>query len=343
MAVATTLVLGGVTPAEAATAASQWSQPGYGPGRNYYNPQESVVNASTIKEAKVRWSFSRQEGSPGCNAAPQAPLVVDGRAFVLDGDGVAALDAKTGKRLWDLSFSAITADLVIVGDLLMVTDTSCYSNSDYDGYVTALDVRTGVARWRTTGSWIVDTIVADAGMVVTSGYCGICDTDWKHGVIGIRASDGAQMWSYSTMVLAGPVSASGRVLLTGTDWQSDFVADIKTGAPLYYPGSGWKPTAATPAGDRFYATSLAGLSAVDARTARSSGPSRRRTATWRRTAAGSTWLRPGASIRTTRSPASCYGLGRWPIQSSSSEREACCTSRQARARCRSCRLPTARP
>jgi hypothetical protein len=60
MAVATTLVLGGVTPAEAATAPSQWSQPGYGPGRNYYNPQESVVNASTIKKAKLRWSFSRQ-------------------------------------------------------------------------------------------------------------------------------------------------------------------------------------------------------------------------------------------------------------------------------------------
>ncbi len=266
MAVATTLVLGGVTPAEAATAPSQWAQPGYGPGRNYYSPQESVVNASTIKKAKLRWSFSRREGSPGCNAAPQAPLVVDGRVFSLDGDGVVALDAKTGKRLWEnLSFSFISADLVVVGDLLMVTDTDCYSNSDYDAYVTALDVRTGVARWRSTGGWMVDTIVADAGMVVTSGYCGICGPEGKHGVIGIRASDGAQMWSYDDMELAGPVSAAGRVLLTGNDWQPDFVAAIKTGAPLYYPGSGWKPTAATPAGDRFYATSSAGLSAMDAK------------------------------------------------------------------------------
>ncbi len=266
MAVATTMVLGCVTPAEAATAPSQWAQPGYGPGHNYYNPQESVVNASTIKKAKLRWSFFRQDGSPGCNAAPQAPLVVDGRVFSLDGDGVVALDAKTGKRLWEnLSFSFISADLIVVGDLLMVTDTDCDSNSDYDGYVTALDVRTGVARWRSTGGWMVDTIVADAGMVVTSGYCGICDTDWKYGVIGIRASDGAQMWSYTSMVLAGPVSAGGRVFLRATDEQADFVASIKTGTPLYYPGSDWLPAAATPAGDRFYATSSAGLSALDAK------------------------------------------------------------------------------
>jgi outer membrane protein assembly factor BamB len=236
MAVATTLGLASMTPAAAATAPSQWSQPGFGPGHNYYNSQESVVNSSTIKKAKFRWSFSRQDGSPGCHASPQAPLVGDGRVFVLDGDGVAALDAKTGRRLWDnMSFSFISADLIVVGGLLLVTDTNCYSNSNYDGHVTALDVRTGVARWRSTGSWMVDTIVADAGMVVTSGYCGTCD-DFERGVIGIRASDGAVMWSFHNMVLAGPVSAGGRVMLTGTDGQPDFVASIKTGAALYYPG-----------------------------------------------------------------------------------------------------------
>jgi outer membrane protein assembly factor BamB len=254
-----------MTPAAAATAPSQWAQPGYGPGRNYYNPQESVVNAGTIKKTKFRWSFSRQDGSPGCNASPQAPLVVDGRVFVLDGDGVAALDAKTGRRLWDnLSFSFISADLIVVGGLLLVTDTNCYSNSNYDGHVTALDVRTGVARWRSTGSWMVDTIVADAGMVVTSGYCGTCD-GFESGVIGMRAGDGAVMWSFHNMVLAGPVSAGGRVMLTGTDGQPDFVASIKTGAALFYPGSGWRPAAASPTGDRFYATNTLGLHAIDAK------------------------------------------------------------------------------
>ena len=259
-----TLGLTNTAPAVAATAPSQWAQPGYGPGRNFYNPKESVVNSGTIKKTKFRWSFSRQDGSPGCAPGPQAPLVVDGRVFVLDGDGVAALDAKTGKRLWeDLSFSVITADLVVVGDLLLVTDTSCYSNSNYDGYVTALDVRTGATRWRTTGSWMVDTIVADAGVVVTSGYCGTCD-EFEHGVIGIRATDGAVLWSHDNTILAGPVSAGGRVVLHGTEGYPSFVASIKTGAPLYDSG-GWRPIAANPAGDRFYAAGPVGLTALDAK------------------------------------------------------------------------------
>jgi outer membrane protein assembly factor BamB len=253
-------------PAEATTAPSQWSQPGYGAGHTFYNPQESIVNAGTIKKAKLRWSFTRQAGTPGCNASPQGPLVVDGRVFVLDSDGVAALDAKTGKRLWnDTSFSFISANLIVVDGLLLVTDTSCYSNSNYDGTVTALDVKTGAQRWSSGGSWMVDTIVADAGMIVTSGYCGTCD-DFEHGVIGIRASDGAEVWSHENMVLAGPVSAGGRVLLRGTtEWLPDFVASIKTGVSLYSPGSGWTPSAASPAGDRFYATNGAGLSAIDAK------------------------------------------------------------------------------
>jgi outer membrane protein assembly factor BamB len=268
---------------------------------------------------------------------------VDGRVFFLDGDGVAALDAKTGKRLWDnMSFSVITADLVVVGDLLLVTDTNCYSNSNYDSYVAALDVRTGVARWGSSGSWMVDTIVADAGMVVTSGYCGMCD-DARYGVIGIRASDGAQMWSYNNMVLAGPVSAAGRVLLTGTDWQSDFVAAIKTGAPLHYPGSGWKPTAATPAGDRFYATSLAGLSAVDAKNGKVVWTVKKENGDL---AADSNRVYVASAGRiNTYNPKS--GKLLWTRALADPERLVRAGGllyvTSSSARCRSCRLPTARP
>ncbi|MCA2216324.1 PQQ-binding-like beta-propeller repeat protein [Jidongwangia harbinensis] len=254
-----------VTPAAAATPPSQWAQAGYGPGHTYYNPQESVINTSTIKKLKLRWSVTAEDGEPGCSASPGSTRVVDGRMFMISGAGVAAFDVKTGARLWsNTSFSYISAELVVVGGLLLVTDTNCYSNSNYDGYVTALDVRTGTQRWRHSGSWMVDTVVADAGVVITSGYCGTCD-GFEHGVIGIRASDGVQVWSYDNTVLAGPVSASGRVLLRPTDWRSDFVASAKTGALLYTLGSGWTPSAASPAGDRWYLTSSLGLSALDAK------------------------------------------------------------------------------
>lgn len=265
MAVAAILGAANVTPAAAATPPSQWAQAGYGPGHNYYNPQESVINTGTIKKLKPRWSVTAEDGEPGCSASSGSTRVVDGRVFTISGAGVAAFDAKTGKHLWsNTTFSYISADLVVVGGLLMVTDTNCYSNSNYDGHVTALDVRTGTERWRHTGSWMVDTIVADVGMVITSGHCGTCD-GFDKGVIGIRASDGTEVWSYDNAVLAGPVSAGGRVLLTPTDSRSDFVASAKTGAALYTLGSGWKPTAASPAGDRWYMTSSLGLSALDAK------------------------------------------------------------------------------
>jgi outer membrane protein assembly factor BamB len=265
MALVAILGAGNVTPAAAATPPSQWAQAGYGPGHNYYNPQESVINTGTIKKLKLRWSLTPEDGEPGCSANPGSTRVVDGRVFMISGSGVAAFDAKTGKRLWsNPNFSYISADLVVVGDLLMVTDTNCYSNSNYDAHVTALDVKTGAERWRHTGSWMVDTIVADAGTVITSGHCGTCD-GFKHGVIGIRASDGTQMWSHDNTILAGPVSAGGRIVLTPTDRRADFVASAKTGASLYTLGSGWKPSAASPAGDRFYLTSSLGLSALDAK------------------------------------------------------------------------------
>lgn len=267
LATALTAILGmaGATPSMAATPPSQWAQAGYGPGHNYYNPQESVINSSTIKKLKLRWSLAPEDGDPGCSAYAGSTRVVDGRVFQIDGPGVAAFDAKTGKRLWsNASFSYISADLTVVGDLLIVIDTNCYSNSDYDAYVAALDVRTGAVRWSSSGSWMVDTVVADAGVIVTSGYCGTC-SDYEYGVVGYRASDGAVLWSYDNMALSGPVSAAGRVLLRATDQHADVVASVKTGAILYYPGSGWNVRAASPAGDRFYVTSSLGLSGLDAK------------------------------------------------------------------------------
>ena len=124
-AIAAVLAAVNVTPAAAATPPSQWAQAGYGPGHNYYNPQESVINTSTIKKLKPRWSATAEDGEPGCSASPGSTRVVDGRIFMISGTGVAAFDAKTGKRLWsNPNFSYISAELVVVGGLLMVTDTN---------------------------------------------------------------------------------------------------------------------------------------------------------------------------------------------------------------------------
>lgn len=243
-----------------------WTHDGYGPGNTGYNPAESVVNASSIKKLKQKWSVTIGPGDPGCGPAPVAPAVVDGRVFLHDG-GVAAYDLKTGKRLWiNQSFSLLRARLVVVGGLVIATDTNCYSNSNYDGTVTALDVRTGVRKWSGRGSWTVDTIVADAGVIVTSGYCGTCD-DAPYGVVAYRVSDGKQLWTALNTVLGGPVSAGGRIVLSRTTSPETWVAPIATGSPAW--GTGGKATAraANPAGDQLYLWDSTELRAVNAKTA----------------------------------------------------------------------------
>lgn len=252
-------------PAEAATPRTAWTHDGYGPGNTGYNPDESVVNASSIKQLKQRWSVTVGPGDPGCGPAPVPPVVVDGRVFLHDG-GVSAYDAKTGKRLWiNRNFSLLRARLIVTDGVVLVTDTNCYSNSNYDGTVTALDVRTGVERWSSRGSWTVDTIVAEAGTVVTSGYCGTCD-DAPYGVVAYRVSDGTERWRAPNTVLGGPVSAGGRVMLYRSGSGESWLASTATGTPSRGLAGHWSARAANPAGDQFYLSNAAGLSAVRAAT-----------------------------------------------------------------------------
>jgi outer membrane protein assembly factor BamB len=220
------------------------------------------------EQHEPRWTTHPGAGEPGCEPSPDAPLVVDGRVYMVDGGGVAAYNARTGVRLWlNTSFSVITAHLVVAGGLVLVSDTSCYSNSDYDGNVTALNAATGVEQWRSTGSWIIDKVVADAGAIVTSGYCGTCD-GFEHGVEAYHLSDGSRLWSHENEVLAGHVSARGRILLACTSRAETYAATIGTGTMIWSLGRTAAAVAATPAGDQLYLTNTAGLTAVDAGTGR---------------------------------------------------------------------------
>jgi outer membrane protein assembly factor BamB len=248
--------LGSVGPAGPARAAAPaWAQDGYGPGNTGYNAAESVVNTSTIKKLKLRWKVEAIPGTEGCSGQ-LTPVVADGRMFMRQGDGVGAYDAKTGRLLWRnttvMSEEAV-GTLTVVGGLVVTTGHSCYSNSDPSGHIAALDVKTGKRRWGTSQGDAIEHVVADAGMIITYGLCGICSTS---SVTGYRANDGARKWTIYDVSLASPVSAGGRLLLTGEG--GSFAVATTTGKTIWRSSTPWSVLAANPVGDQFYATDPTG-------------------------------------------------------------------------------------
>jgi outer membrane protein assembly factor BamB len=242
-----------------------WSQDGYGPGHTRYNPAESTINAATIGKLKPRWAVTADAGRPGCDPGPVAPLVAGGRVFLTDTGGVAAYDLRTGRRLWlNTTFSLIRSPLIVVDGLVLVFDTNCYANSNYDSAVTALNAATGTRKWEKSSNWTIDTAVADGGTLTASGYCGTC-SGFDHGVDAFRIADGGKLWSHENEILAGPVSAGGRVLLHRTIGGGDtYAAPIATGAQTWGTSGTVTVAAATPDGSRFYLATSGGLAAVDA-------------------------------------------------------------------------------
>lgn len=169
--------------------------------------------------------------------------------YVLDGEGVTALDAGTGKRIWrdpKILDGADFRKLVISDGLLIVAGTSYYANSDPDGHLYALDAATGARRWHVLQEPPVNELVVDAGTVVTSGWATMTNEDT---VIAYRGRDGAKRWSRTGAVLAGPVSAAGRVLLH--DAHGAAAVTVAGGRHLWRTKVRWTPRAAT--GERFVA------------------------------------------------------------------------------------------
>jgi outer membrane protein assembly factor BamB len=193
--------------------------------------------------------------------------VAGGRVVLREGDGIGARDVRTGKRLWlRPGFGLLGRRMAIAGGLLLVTDSSCFSQSNYDGTITALTLATGAVSWRARQSGTVDKLVVDGGVLVTHGYCLTCDED-KDQVVAYRVAGGAKLWSRNQVDLAGEVSAGRRVLLSSTARAFGTQAvDLLDGAVAWRSGLAWQALSATPAGDRFLATRGTGFSAVTART-----------------------------------------------------------------------------
>jgi outer membrane protein assembly factor BamB len=258
--------LSAAAPAYAADPAV-WTQDAYGPGHTGYNPAESVINTGSIAKLKLRWTAKPGPGQEGCEPTPSVPLVYGGRMFILDSGTVGAYDVKTGKRLWLFGVPYVdAADLAIVDGLVIATEVNCFSNSNYDTNVVAINPVTGKMVWDSLQGYSINSHVGDQGVFVVSGFCGICD-DERYGVTAFRVSDGKRLWQRVNYVLAGPVSAGGHIVLRSTRDPEIEVVKIKNGGTVWGTGA-WQAAAANPAGDQLYLFNSAGVAAVDAKTAK---------------------------------------------------------------------------
>jgi alcohol dehydrogenase (cytochrome c) len=174
--------------------------------RNYlgwsFSPLEQI-NAANVKNLQLKWAWAMNEG--GANEV--TPIVHDGIMFLSNTDNIVqALDAKTGKLIWENRIGPRSPflyggnrSLALYRDKVFVATT--------DANLVALDARSGTIAWKVaiggkgrnqTGGVMVIHGKVLVGLTGCSSYgtekCAISAYDAKTGV---------QDWRFSTIALTG--------------------------------------------------------------------------------------------------------------------------------------------
>jgi outer membrane protein assembly factor BamB len=261
--VAALLVAGaaaGSSPVPVPAASGAWPQEGFGPGRTYDNPNETVINAYTIHTMHARWARTLNEGTCGgySGRSGSGPLVSGGLVFVADGTGITALRAATGRLLWHRPAPTRSQRIALAGGRLLVATTAC---RDRAGTLLAVDPATGARRWHRTLSDVpMESLVADAGVAVVSGTTASPSSSVT---TAFNVSDGTLTWRRHGYVSPG-VSAAGRVILNRPNRPGLLAVSVRTGATLWRATRQGRAVAASPAGDLAYVDSAGTLSCLRA-------------------------------------------------------------------------------
>ncbi len=192
--------------------------------------QLKQINRENVHKLKLKWIFQMQI----LEKVQTTPLVVDGVMYLTQpGNGVVALDARTGRTFWsyqyklpermDLCCGEVNRGLAILGDKLYM--------GTVDAHLVALDSKTGALMW--------DVQVADYqnGYSITGAPLAVKDkiiTGIAGGEYGIRgfldaydAKTGQRLWRFDT--IPGP-GEPGHETWEGDSWKTG-------GAPTWLTGS----------------------------------------------------------------------------------------------------------
>ncbi|RZT77067.1 outer membrane protein assembly factor BamB [Micromonospora violae] len=205
-----------------------WSMSGYLVSNSAFNPNETAVTVPTVPNLKLKHT-----GSPA-RTGQRAPVVADGLVYAVDNLGVTATDEVTGAQKWrfDLEpteFGFSTELVHTAGQLVFAASVRGMPGSDHS-QIFVIDAATGtlVRDFRDEG--VALQILVDRGVVVVSGF-GRYSSDTR----AYRIADGQLLWEHD-VVMDQPVSANGRVLLSGYAGNggplTSTVVNISNGEPL---------------------------------------------------------------------------------------------------------------
>ena len=189
---------------DADTAPGEWLTGGRGYQQSYYSPLDGI-NRTNVRQLGFAWSYDVNT-SEGFEATP---IVVDGLMVSSGPRGaVYALDARTGTERWTFTPEI---DLTVVSRIccgpvnrgVAVWRGLVYVAS-LDGYLYALDARTGTVRWkvdtigdRTRGYSISGSpyIAKDAVVIGNSG----AEYDARGYITAYDTRTGRQLWRFFTV------------------------------------------------------------------------------------------------------------------------------------------------
>jgi outer membrane protein assembly factor BamB len=252
---------------------ADWAQSGL-------NSEKVPGVVAAAPEFREAWRTGVGEGSSEQKRIVAAPVVKDGRIYVIDaGQKVSAFDVTNGRRVWDVQLKAANPqwDEFSVGGGLGIADDRLIVASGF-GYVAALKLEDGSEIWRRR----TDTPMSSSPSILgTRAFLTSTNNDF----FAIDTENGEVVWndqaiSETARVLSSPSPAANQDILVVGYSSGELIAylpangrrlwaDTLTSSGRYTPLSVINDIAGKPAiqDGIVYAASHSGiLTAIDART-----------------------------------------------------------------------------
>jgi len=157
-------------------------------------PTHALQHTRADGELNVLWRQTFGEGSSNDRRLNAAPVMADGRLFMIDARGeVSSIDAESGARQWSTRLEGPSErDRLAFGGGLAFDSGRIYVHAGYN-YFVALDAANGREIWRTS------TLVPFHGApTIADGRVFVASDDNE--MLALDAEDGTVLWTYQGIV-----------------------------------------------------------------------------------------------------------------------------------------------